>query len=588
MKSPTSNENQSPPRQCGGKVSCAMADDNNNDDAYGDEWERAFYENCDQAKREHDRDSGAYQAEIARLAALPKVDYEVERKAAAKRLGMRASVLDAMVEAERPKDQRDDFTLPHWNVQPWPSAVSGAELLNDLAAIFCKYIYIPPAIADAAALWGVHAWTIDAGDISPFFVLVSPTKRCGKTSMLILLMYLTPRSELASNISPSALFRYVEHVHPTLLIDEADSFVGASEEMRGILNSGHTRVAANVIRNVELNGEHLPRRFSVWAPKAIATIRDLADTLEDRSIVVQLQRKPKGAKVARLRKRDCHDFAMLRSKAARWAQDNFDALADDPDPGIPDDLHDRAADNWRPLIAIADLAGGDWPRRARDAACVLSGAGHEAKSINVECLADIKTAFAEAEALRSVDLVEILNADQERPWATWNKGKPISQKQVAGLLKPFGIISETVHIEGLKDAKGYRRVRFEEAWAAYLPGQNDVASPSGVIFPSKRPNADGTGTSGIFSSVLEGSQDGSKNDDLSHSHAGLDAWTGKSAGNGAAHGFDQKTEPPDATHPLVCQHCGAPETADNPVREYTVEGDRFLLHAGCESEWLKP
>jgi putative DNA primase/helicase len=142
--------------------------------------------------------------------------------------------------------------------------------------------------------------------------------------MLILLMYLTPRSELASNISPSALFRYVEHVHPTLLIDEADSFVGASEEMRGILNSGHTRVAANVIRNVELNGEHLPRRFSVWAPKAIATIRDLADTLEDRSIVVQLQRKPKGAKVARLRKRDCPDFAMLRSKAARWAALGFD------------------------------------------------------------------------------------------------------------------------------------------------------------------------------------------------------------------------------------------------------------------------
>jgi hypothetical protein len=130
-------------------------------------------------------------------------------------------------------------------------------------------------VADAAALWVVHAWTIDASDISPFFVLVSPTKRCGKTSMLILLMYLTPKSELASNISPSALFRYIEHTHPTLLIDEADSFVGASEEMRGILNSGHTRIAANVIRNVEINGEHKPKRFSVWAAKAIATIRDL-------------------------------------------------------------------------------------------------------------------------------------------------------------------------------------------------------------------------------------------------------------------------------------------------------------------------
>jgi hypothetical protein len=198
---------------------------------YDDEWEAGFDETCDKAKREHDLPY--MQAAIARLAKLSPLEYEIDRIPWAERLNMRASVLDDLVAKERPQDvdgdQQDDFALPHWNVQPWPSAVSGADLLNELTAIFRKYIFIPLAIADAAALWGVHAWTIDAGDISPFFVLVSPTKRCGKTSMLILLMYLTPRSELASNISPSALFRYVEHVHPTLLIDEADSFVGASE-----------------------------------------------------------------------------------------------------------------------------------------------------------------------------------------------------------------------------------------------------------------------------------------------------------------------------------------------------------------------
>ena len=85
-----------------------------------------------------------------------------------------------------------------------------------------------------------------------------PTKRCGKTTVLILLQYMTPRSELASNISASALFRYVEEVQPTLMIDEADSFIKDNEEMRGILNSGHTKTAAYVIRNVEVNGEHKP------------------------------------------------------------------------------------------------------------------------------------------------------------------------------------------------------------------------------------------------------------------------------------------------------------------------------------------
>src|SRR5262249_6102365 len=196
-------------------------------------------------------------------------------------------------------------------------------------------------------------WT--PGDTSPFMVLVSPTKRCGKTSVLILLFFLTPKSELASNITAAALFRYIEAIRPTLLIDEADTFVKNNEELRGILDSGHTTVAAQIIRNVEVNGEHKPRRFSTWAAKAIATIRKLADTLEDRSVIVTLQRKPRDARVERLRRRDTEEFKILRSQAARWAADNFDKLVD-PDPAVPGVLNDRAADNWRPLLAIADLA----------------------------------------------------------------------------------------------------------------------------------------------------------------------------------------------------------------------------------------
>ena len=349
---------------------------------------------------------------------------------------------------------------------------------------------LPEGADVALALWVLHAWTFDAGDISPFLVLVSPTKRCGKTSTLIILFYLTPRSELASNISASALFRYIEEVRPTLLIDEA---------MRSILDAGHTKTVASVIRNVEINGKYKPKRFSTWAPKAIAAIRALADTLEDRAIVAQLQRKARTANVERLRRRDSEKFALLRRRAARWAADNFSKLTD-PEPDIPGALNDRAADNWRPLLAIADLAGGAWPKRARDAARILSGEGRDTPSINVELLADIRLAFGEADAIRSADLVAKLTADPERPWAEWKRGKPLTQKQLAGLLRPFGIISETVSIPGLADAKGYKRVRFEEAWEAYLPGQNRVHHQFQPSEASKRRNADGMGTSSVFSS----------------------------------------------------------------------------------------
>jgi putative DNA primase/helicase len=408
---------------------------------------------------------------IGELASLDTLEYELQRDTAAAGLGIRVSALDKLVKGRRAATEDEDAALPHWNVEPSAEPVDGAALLNNLRRVFRRYVVLPKGADIALPLWVLHAWTMDAGDISPLMVLVSPTKRCGKTSVLIVLYFLTPRSELSSNITAPALFRYIEEVRPTLLIDEADSFVKDNEELRGNLNSGHTKAAANVIRNVD----HKPRRFSTWAPKAIATIGTLADTVEDRAVVVRLQRKPPGAAVERLGRRDNADFAALRGQAARWAADNFDKLAD-PDPELPD-LNDRAADNWRPLLAIADLAGGTWPEEARRAACLLLGEEQEG-AIGVELLRDIRSTFGNVDVIRSSDLVAKLTADPERPWAEWKHGRPLTQKQLAGLLAPFHIISLTVHPPGLLDGKGYRRIDFQEAWAAYCPGQNTPSRQS--------------------------------------------------------------------------------------------------------------
>jgi putative DNA primase/helicase len=535
------------------------------------------------------------EAKIAALAELRELAYQRCRVSEAKSLGLLVTALDKLVRRRRAQAEKKADALPHWQVDPWETAVSGAELLDGIEKVFRRYIVLPKGAAEALALWTLHAWTADAGDISPFMVLVSPTKRCGKTSVLIILYYLTPRSELASNISASAVFRYIQETRPTLLIDEADTFVRDNEQMRGILNSGHTKAAAHVIRNVEINGEHKPQRFSTWAPKAIATIRALADTLEDRAIVVTLQRKPKAVAVARLRKRDSEDFTALRRQAARWAADNFEKLTD-PDSDVPEVLNDRAADNWRPLLAIADLAGDRWPQRAREAACLLSGDGHESSSINVELLADTKKAFGDEEAMSSADLVAALVADPERPWAEWRRGRPLTQKQLAGLLKPFCIISQTVHIPGFKDAKGYSRADFEEAWSAYLPGQNASSPQFRPSDPSKRPNPDGMGTSCNFRSVQAAAPDGSKNANLSNSDAGLDAWTDRKAGNGVKghSGQEIATDPTDPgpipelllrTAPRRCDHCGSMLGAMNPW-DWPGRPDGIWLHPRCEAGWM--
>jgi len=285
----------------------------------------------------------------------------------------------------------------------------------------------------------------------------------------------------------------------------------------------------------------------------------------------------------------------LRRQAARWAADNFEKLVD-PDPDIPEVLNDRAADNWRPLLTIADLAGSRWPQRAREAACLLSGDGHESSSINVELLADIKAAFGDKEAMSSADLVAALVADPERPWAEWRRGRPLTQRQLARLLKPFCVIPQTVHIPGFKDAKGYIRIAFEEAWVAYLPGQDASSHQFRPSDPSKRPNLDGMGTSCNFRSVQAAAPDGSKNANLSYSHAGLDTWTDRKAGNGVKghSGQEIASDPTDPgpipefllrTPPRRCDHCGSMLGAMNPW-DWPGRPDGIWLHPRCEAGWM--
>jgi len=337
-----------------------------------------------------------------------------------------------------------------------------------------------------------------------------------------------------------------------------------------------------------VNGEHKPRRFSTWAAKAIATIRGLADTLEDRSVIVTLQRKPRDAKVDRLRRRDTEEFARLRSQAARWAADNFGKLID-PDPAVPVMLNDRAADNWRPLLAIADLAGGSWPEDARRAACLLSGEEQDG-AVNVELLRDIRAAFGDAEEIRSADLIEKLVADKERPWAEWKHGRPLTQKQLAGLLKPFHIISGTVHPPGLPDGKGYRRADFEAPWNAYCPGQNTVGQEVGASEASNRPNADEMGKSRDSRSVRGSVSDGSKNGNLFCSHACLDVWTDGKTQNGTEGHSDREIAPPDRDDGLDllpsfrrCLHCNG----NGEVNAVALPDRTVWLHRRCEAAWLK-
>lgn len=405
---------------------------------------------------------------VARLAALPTLDYEKVREAEAERLGVRVSALDKEVEATRKGVQSASGGISMFpTVELWPHPVDGALLLHELVKTIRQFIICDKETATATALWCAFTWVVDSVQVAPLAVITAPEKRCGKSQLLNLIGKLACKPLVASNISPSATFRVIEAYHPTLLIDEADTFFKDNEELRGVINSGHTRQSAYVIRNV--GDSHEPTQFSTWGAKAISGIGALSDTLMDRAIILTLRRKLTGETVQRLRHADAGLFEALASKLARFADDNGARIAL-ARPPLPDALNDRAQDNWEPLLAIADCVGGDWPKIARDAALILSGAEQESVSLSAELLADIREVFdcKRVAHFSSADLIKELCEDDEKSWATYNRGQPIKPRQLAKRLAEYGIASKTIRVSSYSTPKGYERSQFEDAFIRYL------------------------------------------------------------------------------------------------------------------------
>src|SRR5207302_1045826 len=162
-------------------------------------------------------------------------------------------------------------------------------------------------------------------------------------------------------------------------------------------------------------------------------------TLQDRSIVIDLRRKLSDESAEKLRHVDDDEFSELTSKLERWAADHGSKIAHARMPAVAR-LNDRASDNWEPLVAIAKLAGEDWFERAIRAAVALSGDDRESPSTNQELLQDIADVFAAtgSDRIATADLIQALCRDEERPWATYNRGKAIGARQVAKRLCEFG------------------------------------------------------------------------------------------------------------------------------------------------------
>lgn len=400
-------------------------------------------------------------------------------------LGLRAAEADSA--AADPSDGTADHadaeadSASGLEAVPDAEPTAGSRLLDELRSQIAQFVIPPsPEALDAITLWVAATHLQPAWQHAPRLAVVGPAKRCGKSRLLDVLTETVHDPMLTINTTPAAIFRSIDGEEPpTLLVDEADTIFGPkvaekNEETRGLLNAGHQRgrYVTRVVGN-----DHTPHKFATFAMAALAGIGDLPDTIMDRSVVIRMRRRAEGEKVKPFRsRRDIPALHELRDCIAAWARPLLDTAAN-LEPEMP--VEDRAADTWEPLVVVADLAGGTWPRRARVACARMVAAevaAEEDHPSGARILADIRRVFfaqREVDSLATEDLLHHLRQDPESPWAEWGRGG-LTARELGRILREFDVRPGNVRMADRTQRKGYMRNKFLDAWRRYCPTVHPV------------------------------------------------------------------------------------------------------------------
>jgi putative DNA primase/helicase len=413
---------------------------------------------------------------FAEIADLPKLTHQVRLREGAARLGEDYEGL--VQEFEIYLAAR---TIPE-ELKPWGEAVDAAELLASIEAKFCRYVVASDAIVVAAVLWTAFTYLIDIATHAPKLLFTFPEKDAGKSTALHVVRWMVQRAYAAAEATGAVLYRIIDRLKPTVLLDEADTLFQRRTALAHIINESWTNSGSKIPR-ARAGGKGFDE-YDVYGAQLIG-MRGLRmpDTTQSRCIVCLIWPKLASEEVEEFNYRDDDDFKVIRRKLMRWAIDNAVTLRA-AKPAFPPGFNNRVRTNWKLLLGIADLAGDKWSGRARKAALELETDRDEPSEM-ARLFAALRDVWGKAEKRTSKSLCAALVAHASGEWASFRGKGPISQHQLAALLRPFGIRpAHNLHLAGraTDNQGGYLRSQFENAWARLLqkPSQDSLTrSPAG-------------------------------------------------------------------------------------------------------------
>jgi uncharacterized protein DUF3631 len=348
---------------------------------------------------------------------------------------------------------------------PPPTGNPKLNVLKELRKVIDTYVYVmDPHYTLAASLWVLHCWVYDRWHYTPRLALLSPLPGCGKSVFTRVLAAFTPNSRRINHCTAAALFRELgEPQSPTVLLDEGDNLgLWRNPDLRTVLNTGYES-GTTIIR--------ARRRYDIFAPLSIAAIGNLPSPLAQRSIILNMHAQP--VDKPRLEEKN-PDFIKLQTKLHTEIHKWANTCELNPNPPLP--LSSRKADNWRPLLAIADSFG--IGKEARRAAVKLSDrADEDPRRVLLTDSRTIRTKFPQEEYISGEKLLDSLLKLEEGYWTEWCgisgalAPHRLSRNELAHMLTPFVGPTKVIWTKGSNrtQARSYQWSDFEHAWKAYCP-----------------------------------------------------------------------------------------------------------------------
>ncbi|MEI2299812.1 DUF3631 domain-containing protein [Ensifer sp. MJa1] len=361
---------------------------------------------------------------------------------------------------------------------------SGARLdaLMDKARAFMEArLFMSADNLDLLTLWATATHAAPVASFRPILALTSSGPGSGKSTVLKMVAALTPNSFLQESITPPALYRHVEAankggVRPTMLLDEVDTYFKRHDDMKNTLNAAFEEGGKRIVSEKGTNDNYVNVTHRIDATFAVAGIGVdwVWPALQDRAFMVHMVKLRSGTMPPQswVSGRDKPQLEGLAKQIGAIVKAGLDGLRTaQVDVEMSDGIIGRDRDKWRMMIAVADMAGGRWPKRARELALLISGPDDEAAERDEQerkLLRAIRVAFDEAatDRITASDLISSLRARGVDLAPTVGGDTPhvtADGKYLRTKLKPYAIPNKKLRF-GDKVVHGYDRAWFEQAW----------------------------------------------------------------------------------------------------------------------------